>query len=57
MINEELLLGKTIERIKYDESGDEDKIVLYFTDYTVAVITSNASKFMYSLFIEKTGSN
>jgi len=53
MENDELIINKTIKRVKYDESGEEDKIILFFDDNTSAVITSDASNFMYSLFIEE----
>ena len=53
MDNDNLLIGKTITNVLYDSSGDEDKIILYFSDGTSAVITSTASNFMYYLFIEK----
>ena len=53
MKNDDLILGKTIKYIVYDESGDSDKIILFFEDRTSAIIMSNASNVMYSLFIEK----
>jgi len=53
MENDELIIGKIIKQVKYDENGEEDKIILFFDDNTSAVITSDASNFMYSLFIEK----
>ena len=53
MENDELIIGKIIKQVKYDENGEEDKIILFFDDNTSAVITSDASNFMYSLFIEE----
>ena len=53
IITDESLINKTIERVEYDESGSEDKIILWFNDNTAVVITTNASNFLYSLFIYK----
>lgn len=52
MKNEGLLVGKTIEIVYKDENGDEDAIVLVFTDGTKAFICTNASNFMYTVFID-----
>jgi hypothetical protein len=53
MKNEELLIGKTIVEIDQMSIEDSDAIVLTFSDGTCATITTNASDFMYGLYIDE----
>ena len=52
MENDNLMIGKTITSVELKDDAREDKIVLIFSDGSSCVIASNASNFMYSLFIE-----
>ena len=52
MEKEDKVLGKTIRGIVYEDSGDENRIIFTFDDGTSAIIETDASNIIYSLFIK-----
>lgn len=51
MENDNLIIGKTIEKVAYDDTCEEPKIILFFDDNSSATISTNASAQIYYLLI------